>query len=232
MEGATPGLRGEHAGGQLAAVGQRLQDAGAPGSPMRAPTRARSVSPCMAIEGSSATLRRETKLAASRSARPQLTLTIAAVMLRAQSEAAKTAALPTSSSVAARPSSVCPSIMSTISSRPSKPSGSVSGTPPLASVTTRIPCAPELDGELAPHRLDRVEGDLRPSQVVVARGAAAVARAAEGEDHARAPRDHVPRRRPRGQERRPRGGLHRRHEVVDRHLGERDPVRVAGGRSG
>jgi hypothetical protein len=47
-------------------------------------------------------------------------LTIAAVTLRAQSEAAKTAALPTSSSVAARPSRVCPSILSTIRCRPSR----------------------------------------------------------------------------------------------------------------
>lgn len=43
---------------------------------------------------------------------PQLTFTIAAVMLRGQSEAAKAAALPTSWSVAARPSSVCLSIIS------------------------------------------------------------------------------------------------------------------------
>jgi hypothetical protein len=36
----------------------------------------------------------------------------------------------------------------------------------------------------------------------------------------------VPRGCPGGQERRSRGGLHRRHEVIDRHLGERDLVRV------
>jgi hypothetical protein len=36
----------------------------------------------------------------------------------------------------------------------------------------------------------------------------------------------VPRRRPRGEEHRPRGGLHGRHEIIDRDLGERDPVRV------
>jgi hypothetical protein len=51
-------------------------------------------------------------------------------------------------------------------------------------------------------------------------------RATEGEDHARAPGDHVPRGSPGGQECRSRGGLHRCHEVIDRHLGERDPVSV------
>ena len=42
----------------------------------------------------------------------------------------------------ALPSRVCPAIISTISARPSRPSGIDSGTPPLASVTTRIPCGP------------------------------------------------------------------------------------------
>jgi hypothetical protein len=84
----------------------------------------------------------------------------------------------------------------------------------------------QLNGELPPDRLDRVEGNLRPSQVVVAHRTAALAGPTEGEDHAGAPGDHVARGRPRRQERRPRGDLHGRHEVVDRHLGERDPVRV------
>src|SRR5687767_1839623 len=118
---------------------------------------------------------------------PQLTLMVAAVMLRAQSEAAKTAALPTSSSVAPRPSSVCPSISATIPSRPSKPSGSDSGHSSALQGDDADPVRSQLDGELAPDRLDRVEGDLRPAEVVVAQRRAAVARPAEGEDYARAP---------------------------------------------
>src|ERR687896_1931593 len=84
----------------------------------------------------------------------------------------------------------------------------------------------ELDGELPPHRLDRVEGDLGPAQVVVAARGAPVAGATEGQDYARAPGDHVPRGRPGGQESRACGGLHRRHEVTHGHLRERGPVGV------
>jgi hypothetical protein len=80
--------------------------------------------------------------------------------------------------------------------------------------------------KLAPDCLDRVEGDLRPAEVVVARRTAAVAGAAEGEDHARAPLDHVAHGRPGGDKGAARRGLQRRHEVVDAHLGERDLVRV------
>ncbi len=50
-------------------------------------------------------------------------LTVAAVMVRARSEATKAATLPTSSSVAARPSIVSFSVASTIASRPPKLSG-------------------------------------------------------------------------------------------------------------
>jgi hypothetical protein len=58
-------------------------------------------------------------------------LTVAAVMVRAWSEATKAATLPTSSSVAARPSIVIFSISPTILSRPLTLSGIVSGTPPV-----------------------------------------------------------------------------------------------------
>jgi len=63
----------------------------------------------------------------------------AIVIDRARSEAAKAATSPTSSKVAALPSIVCPTIPSTIASRPSKPSGMVSGMPPLCSETARMP---------------------------------------------------------------------------------------------
>jgi hypothetical protein len=63
-------------------------------------------------------------------------------MQRARSEATKAATLPTSSSVAARPSIVIFSIPSAIASRPSSASGSDSGTPPVRRVTVRMPYRP------------------------------------------------------------------------------------------
>jgi hypothetical protein len=63
-------------------------------------------------------------------------------MVRARSEATKAATSPTSSSVADRRSSVSRSIASAIAPRAGKPSGIDSGTPPVCSVTTRIPRGP------------------------------------------------------------------------------------------
>lgn len=71
-----------------------------------------------------------------------------AVIERAMSEAAKAATLPTSSSEAGRPSIVCSVIFSVMTSRYSRPSGIVSGTPPVWSVRTRMPCGPSSPARL------------------------------------------------------------------------------------
>jgi hypothetical protein len=71
----------------------------------------------------------------------------------------------------------------------------------------------ELGGQLPPHRLDRLESGLEPSEVVVAHR---VARAAERQDDARSLPDHVTGGGPRGQERGPHGGHDRPHVVVER----------------
>ena len=63
------------------------------------------------------------------------------------------------------------------------PSGNDSGTPAAGERDDADAVRPELGGELAAHRLDRVERDLRPSEEVVAHRGAAVAGAAEGQDH-------------------------------------------------
>ena len=57
-----PSLRGEHARGQLAAVGERLQDAGAPRVADEGADASQIRVALHGVEGSSATLRRETKL--------------------------------------------------------------------------------------------------------------------------------------------------------------------------
>ena len=58
------------------------------------------------------------------------------------------------------------------------------GSPPVTSVIQRTPRRPSSAGELAPHGLDGVEGDLRAADLVVAHR---VAGAAEDEDHAGSP---------------------------------------------
>ncbi len=63
---------------------------------------------------------------------PQVMLRAVAVMVRARSEAAKAATLPTSSRVAARFSIVRRSVASIMASRPSKSSGSESTMPPVS----------------------------------------------------------------------------------------------------
>src|SRR5262249_53515904 len=75
-----------------------------------------------------------------------------------------------------------------------------------------VPCRPSSTESRRPHRLDRVEGDLCPAQVVVAHRPAAVAGAAEGEDHAGAPGGYGACGGARGDERCSRRGLHRRPE--------------------
>ena len=72
----------------------------------------------------------------------QLTLTVAAVIVRAWSEATNAATWPTSSSVAARPVSVESSQALADRLAPSKSAGIDSGTPPVRSVTVRIPYSP------------------------------------------------------------------------------------------
>ena len=65
--------------------------------------------------------------------------------------------------------------------RPSKPCGIVSGTPPVCSVTTRMPYRPELRRQLAAVGLDRVQRHLETADVVIVER---LARPAEPEDHA------------------------------------------------
>lgn len=62
-----------------------------------------------------------------------------AVIERARSDAANTAAFATSSSDAARPSMVAASSPATMRSRPSKPCGSVSAIPLVWIVSARMP---------------------------------------------------------------------------------------------
>jgi hypothetical protein len=70
--------------------------------------------------------------------------------------------LPTFSSVAARPSSVCRSIISTIASRPSKPSVERLGHAATRERDDANSVRAEFDGELPLDRLDHVEGDRVP----------------------------------------------------------------------
>ncbi|MEN3308581.1 MAG: hypothetical protein V7603_4783 [Micromonosporaceae bacterium] len=71
-----------------------------------------------------------------------------AVIARARSEAAKAATLPTSSSVAARRSIVCLTIVSVTAPRVSKSSGMDSGIPPVCRISTRMPCGPSSQARL------------------------------------------------------------------------------------
>jgi hypothetical protein len=101
-----------------------------------------------------------------------------AVTVRAQSDAAKAAALPTSSSVA-RGRASCWRRCRPRSS-PGGPGGrSTRRCRFVWSVTARIPCGGELDGEGTAQSLDGLEGHLEAAEV-----RPRIAVAAEGEDHA------------------------------------------------
>src|SRR5918994_7992819 len=65
--------------------------------------------------------------------------TVEEVMVRAGSDATKAATSPTSANVAVRFSRAAFSIPATMSSRPAKLPGTVSGTPPVLMVTKRTP---------------------------------------------------------------------------------------------
>jgi hypothetical protein len=69
-------------------------------------------------------------------------LSFVAVIDRARSEAANTATLPTSSSVAPRPSNVWLSMLSMILSPPGMSDGIASTTPPVCRFSTRMPYDP------------------------------------------------------------------------------------------